>query len=171
MGVLVLARPAEALAVKDEAGLQADTTEEGYELKDEQLRKALTTYGLNGNMTFFFNSLEDDPEGMHPAPSSISAHVHDTLLEEIRRVHASSVNAAVRREGEWRSMSYTHQLGRGARKRAMAALHNSVTGFADLCGTWAGIRIPRPCPVQQPHMVPGSQATWSRRASRGCSRT
>lgn len=190
VGVLVLARPAEALAVKDEAGLQAETTEEGYELKDEQLLKALTAYGLNGNMTFFFNSLEDDPEGLrtflrervtrtrsqfqsqlgdvldrmqsllanaeqeqvqavqrdaggylaiwikqHPAPSPISAHVHDTLLEEIRRVHASSVNAAVRREGEWRSLSYTHQLGHGARKLAVVALRDSVTGFTDLCGT------------------------------------
>jgi len=47
-----------------------------------------------------------------PGPP-ISEHVHDTLLTEIRRAHASTVNAAVRREGEWWSLSYTHQLGFG----------------------------------------------------------
>ena len=65
----------------------------------------------------------------HPAPSTISEHVHDTLLAEIRRAYLSSVNAAVRREGEWRSLSYTPQLGHGARKLAVAALQESVTEF------------------------------------------
>jgi transcriptional regulator with XRE-family HTH domain len=189
-GVLVLARPNEALAVKDEAGSQAETTEEGYELKDEHVRSALTPYRLNGSPTLFFNSLEDEPEGLraflrervthtrgqfqrqlddvldrtqsllanaereqvqavqreagrhlaswikqHPVPSPVGGHVHDTLLDEIRRVHASSVNAAIRREGEWRSLSYTHQLGHGARKLAVAALQESVTEFTGLCKT------------------------------------
>jgi transcriptional regulator with XRE-family HTH domain len=189
-GVLVLARPNEALAVKDEGGSQAETTEEGYELKDEQVRNALTLYRLSGSPTFFFNSLEDDPEGLriflrervtqtrseflrllddvlnrtqsllanaereqvqavqreagryiaswiklHPAPSLVGGHVHDTLLDEIDRSYASSVNAAVRRDGEWRSLSYTHQLGHGARKLAVAALQESVTEFTGLCQT------------------------------------
>ena len=190
VGVLVLARPNEALAVKDETGSQAETTDDGYELKDEEVRKALTTYRLSEGPTFFFNSLEDKPEGLrtflhervtqtrgqfqlhladvldrmqsllanaeqeqvqavqrdagkhlaswikqHPSPPPISEHVHDTLLAEIHRAHASSVNAAVRREGEWRSLSYTHQLGFGARKVAVAALQESVTGFTVLCQT------------------------------------
>ena len=189
-GVLVLARPNEALAVKDEAGSQAETTEEGYELKDEQVRNALTPYRLSENPTFFFNSLEDEPEGLrtflrdrvtqtrgqfqgqlyevldrtmsllanaereqvqavqreagrhlaswikqHPSPSPVGGHVHDTLLDEILGAYASSVNAAVRREGEWRSLSYTHQLGHGARKLAVAALQASVTEFTGLCQT------------------------------------
>ena len=52
-------------------------------------------------------------------------------------MHASSVNAAIRRDGEWRSLSYTHQLGFGARKLAVDALQESVTGFAALCETLA----------------------------------
>ncbi len=190
IGVLVLPRPNEALAMKDETGLQAETTEEGYELKDEQMRKALTTYQLSESPTFFFNSLEDPPEGLRAflrervsrsrgqfqrqladvldrveallenaeqeqvqavqreagkhlaswtmqnlVPPIVSENVHDTLLAEIRRAHASTVNAAIRREGEWRSLSYTHQLGFGARKLAVAALHESVTGFTALCQT------------------------------------
>ncbi|MGW2114240.1 helix-turn-helix domain-containing protein [Streptomyces zhihengii] len=188
--VLVLARPDEALAVKDEAGSRAETTEEGYELKDEQVRNAFTPYRLSGISTFFFNALEDEPEGLrtflrervtqtrdefqrqlddvlgraefmlenaeqeqvqavqreagrllatwikqHPTPAPLSGHVHDALLNEIERAHAASVNAAVRREGEWRSLSYTHQLGHGARKAAVVALQDSVTGFTDLCRT------------------------------------
>jgi transcriptional regulator with XRE-family HTH domain len=190
IGVLVLPRPDEALAMKDETGLQTETTEEGYELKDEQMRRALTPYQLSESSTFFFNSLEDAPEGLRAflrervsgsrgqfqrqladvldrveallenaeqeqvqavqreagkhlsswtmqnlVPPIVSENVHDTLLAEIRRAHASTVNAAIRREGEWRSLSYTHQLGFGARKLAVAALHESVTGFTALCQT------------------------------------
>ena len=192
VGVLVLPRPDEALAMKDETGLRAETAEEGYELKDEQVHKALTTYRLSENPTFFFNSLEDEPAGLRAflrervsqsrgqfqrqladvldrmkillenaeqeqaqavqreagkhlaswirqnlAPPAISEHVYDTLLTEIRRAHASTVNAAVRREGEWRSLSYTHQLGHGARKLAVTSLQESVTGFTAMCRTLA----------------------------------
>ena len=50
-------------------------------------------------------------------------------------MHVSTVHAAARRSGEWRSLSYSHQLGYGGRKMAVAALHDSVTGFSDLCET------------------------------------
>lgn len=189
-GVLVLARPGEALAVKDEDGSRAETAEEGYELKGEQVRNALTPYRLSDCPTHFFNALEDDPEPLrgfvrervthtraefkrqldavlertesllanaekeqvqavqreagrhisawikqHPTPNPAAEQVHDTLLEEIGRAHASSVNAAIRRDGEWRSLSYTHQLGFGARKLAVISLHEAHTGFTDLCET------------------------------------
>ncbi|MFF1499521.1 helix-turn-helix domain-containing protein [Streptomyces sp. NPDC058316] len=188
--VLVLARPGEALAVKDEAGSRAETAEEGYELKNEQVLNAFTPYRLGGISTFFFNALEDEPEGLrtflrervtqtrdefqrqlddvldrtqfmldnaeqeqvqavqreagrllatwikqHPTPARLSGHVHDALLNEIERAHAASVNAAVRRDGEWRSLSYTHQLGHGARRAAVTTLQAWVTGFTDLCQT------------------------------------
>ena len=38
--VLALPRPSEALAVKDDAGVSAETTEEGYELKEDQVSVA-----------------------------------------------------------------------------------------------------------------------------------
>lgn len=188
--VLVLPRPAEALAVKDETGAPAQTSEDGYELKGEQASTALISYRLSESPIFFFNAFEDEPDHLrsflservmhtrdefrsqledvlgrthllldnaeqeqvqevqrdagrhlatwikqHPAPAPIGDHVHDTLLDEIADAHASSVHAAVRREGEWRSLSYSHQLGHGARKLAVAALHDSVAGFSDLCNT------------------------------------
>lgn len=189
-GVLVLARPGEAMAVKDEVGSRSETTEEGYELKGEQVHKALTPYRLGDISTFFFNALEDEPESLriflrtlmtqtrnrlqrqmadvldrtqslldnaekeqvqavqrevgrhlaswvkqHSKPAPTSECIHEALLNEIERAHASSVNAAVRREGEWQSLSYTHQLGHGARKAAVEALRKSVAGFTDLCRT------------------------------------
>ena len=45
------------------------------------------------------------------------------------------MHAAARRSGEWRSLSYSHQLGYGGRKVAVAALSASVTGFTGLCET------------------------------------
>ena len=71
-------------------------------------------------------------------PSRVSGHVHDMLINEIRGVHASSVRAAVRREGEWQALSYSHQLGAGARRVAVSSLKPLVTRFSDLCLAEAG---------------------------------
>ena len=68
-------------------------------------------------------------------PIAIRGHVHDTLLDEIQMAHAATVHAAVRRDGEWRSLSYSHQLAYGARKLAVTALQRSVSGFTTLCAT------------------------------------
>jgi transcriptional regulator with XRE-family HTH domain len=59
--LLVLARPAEALAVKDETGALVQTVEEGYELKGEQVQMALEPLRLRPTVEFF-NSFGDDPE-------------------------------------------------------------------------------------------------------------
>ncbi|MEU1622017.1 hypothetical protein ABZ479_32545 [Streptomyces sp. NPDC005722] len=72
---------------------------------------------------------------LHDSPARVDGHVHDALLDEIASAHASTVHAAVRRDGEWRSLSYSHQLGHGARRLAVAALQESVTGFTSLCET------------------------------------
>lgn len=189
-GIVVLARPGEALAVKDESGLRAESDDEGYDLKGEQVSTALTPYRLSDLPIHFFNSFEDDPATLrtfvgdrvrstrqefrrrledvldrtelllsnaeqeqvqavqreagrlvgtwirqHRNPGSAGGRVHDTLLDEIGLVHASTVHAAARRNGEWRSLSYSHQLGYGGRKVAVAALNASVTGFTGLCET------------------------------------
>jgi len=188
--VLVLARPNEALAVKDESGARAESTTEGYELKGEQVSNALAQYHLSDLPLAFFNAFEDDPTSLlsfladrtrgtrdsfrqrlasvlsdaervlgsieeqqahemqleatrhvrswregHTAPAPVSAHVQDSLVAEIRSAHAATVHAAVRRGGEWHSLSYSHQLGHGARRLAVAALEQQVVGFKDLADT------------------------------------
>jgi transcriptional regulator with XRE-family HTH domain len=186
--VLVLARSGEALAVKDETGIRAESNEEGYELKGEQVSTALSPYALDQLPVEFFNSFADDPlrlksflvqqvestrDGFrdqlrqilgnaeqllanverqqviavqreasrsihawlddHVTPPSVAEHVHDTLMAEIRVAHASTLNAAVRREGEWYSLSYSHQLGFGARRLAVDSLRDWKMQFEGIC--------------------------------------
>jgi len=186
--VLVLARPGEALAVKDEAGLRAESEEDGYELKGEQATTALTPLALQNLPVEFFNSFADDPDRLrsfalsrvehtrevfrqelraavesagqllanvehaqvlevqrdagrslaawldsHVEIPQVGSHVHDTLMSEIRDAHVSTINAAVRREGEWYSLSYSHQLGFGARRIAVSALRDWLFGFCGIC--------------------------------------
>jgi hypothetical protein len=186
--VLVLARPLEALAVKDEVGIAAESDEEGYELKGEQVLGALTPLGFQNLPVEFFNSFSDDPQRLrdfvlgrvevtrakfraeldevldsakallenvemeqvladqreaglqvvnwltnHVDPPSVSAHVHDSLMTAIRTAHVSTLNAAVRREGEWYSLSYSHQLGYGARRIAVSSLKEWRVEFRGIC--------------------------------------
>jgi transcriptional regulator with XRE-family HTH domain len=186
--VLVLARPDEALAVKDESGLRADTEADGYELKGEQVSNALSPYGLAELPVEFFNSFSDDParlrrfilervnstrEGFrrtlrtvvlnaeellanvelqqvievqkdsgrhmqawldnHVSPPPATGNVHDMLMAEIKTAHPSTLNATVRREGEWDALSYSHQLGFGARRVAVASLDKWKTEFIGIC--------------------------------------
>jgi hypothetical protein len=72
---------------------------------------------------------------LHPSPKPLSGHIHDALLDEISHAHSSTVNATIRRNGEWRSLSYSHQLGHGARRLAVLALQDSITEFTGMCET------------------------------------
>ena len=64
---------------------------------------------------------------------NVQAHVQESLLEEIRTAYASTVRAAVRREGEWSQLSYSYQIGFGAKRLAFLALGKAVEGFTEHC--------------------------------------
>ena len=59
--LLVLPRPNEALAVKDEGGACAETVGDGYELKSESAAMALAPLDLSNLRIGFFNAFGDDP--------------------------------------------------------------------------------------------------------------
>jgi transcriptional regulator with XRE-family HTH domain len=182
--LLVLPRPNEALAVKDETGIRASTIEDGYDLKSESASMALQALGLENLTIGFFNAFGDDPSRLrnmllesigrirqsfrthieeavtnarnlllnheqeqvqevlrsaarmmqtwvsqHSGVPNLSGHVQDSLMSQIQVAYASTVRATVRREGEWRNLSYGHHLGYGARRLAVLALEPLVNKF------------------------------------------
>jgi transcriptional regulator with XRE-family HTH domain len=184
--LLVLPRSNEALAVKDEAGVRAETVEEGYSLKEEFAAMALEPLGMQKLAIGFFNAFGDDParlrgfimnslekirqgfrtrigDAIKSARSlvenhekeqvqevlrsaagmmvtwisrnrevpALSGHVHDSLMSQIHSSYAATVRATIRREGEWRNLSYGHHLGFGARRLAVLALQPIVQRFLD----------------------------------------
>ncbi|CAE6887974.1 helix-turn-helix domain-containing protein [Paraburkholderia domus] len=60
--ILVLPRPGDALAVKDHDGYLAQTANDGYELKAEEVQLKLHPLGLPNLPIQFFNAAEDAPE-------------------------------------------------------------------------------------------------------------
>jgi transcriptional regulator with XRE-family HTH domain len=63
----------------------------------------------------------------------IPGNIQESLLGEIMAVHPSAVHAAARRDGEWDNLSYSYQIGFGARRLAVAALGKRVDGFTEYC--------------------------------------
>ncbi len=86
--ILVLPRAKEALAVKDEGGNLAESSEDGYELKREQVDLRLNGLGLPGLPCVFFNSHEEDPAGVRNAIRERIADLRNLHLERLTFVLA-----------------------------------------------------------------------------------
>jgi transcriptional regulator with XRE-family HTH domain len=63
----------------------------------------------------------------------VRAHIQESLLEQIQIAYAATVRATVSREGEWNNLSYSYQIGYGARRIAVLALAKAVEEFIGHC--------------------------------------
>ena len=83
--LLVLPRPDEALATKDDAGYEVETEEEGYELKHDRVVETLQQKGAEASNVpiLFFNaqSKQDDP-----------AQIHKVLIQQIEKLREPHVD-------------------------------------------------------------------------------
>lgn len=88
--LLVLPRPSEALAVKDEGGTCAQTIDEGYALKEESVKMALDSLGLSELRIGFFNALGDDPS----RPRHLLLDVLQSVREDFRKQLREDIESA-----------------------------------------------------------------------------
>lgn len=85
--VLALPRPNEALAVKDDAGFSAQTIEDGYDLKCDQVEFRLEVLQVPGVRVEFFNALEDEPE--------LLSDFLLQLVQGLRKRHCENLKEAI----------------------------------------------------------------------------
>ena len=85
--VLALPRPNEALAVKDDEGFSAQTIEDGYDLKGDQVELRLEALQVPGVRVEFFNALEDDPE--------LLSDFLLQLVQGVRKRHCENLKEAI----------------------------------------------------------------------------
>ena len=90
-GILVLPRPEEALAAKDDLGYTADTASDGYILKSEQLEDALNPKGLDLTR-HFFNAREDDVNQLLSFLTNLVEGRRDSQRDNLRESVKGALN-------------------------------------------------------------------------------
>ena len=94
VAVLVLPRPNEALAVKDDQGFTVDTTADGYELKSEQAEMRLAFQHLPFAGIECFNVHEDDPDALRGFLLNLVGSLREKHSERLREA-VNGTNAMV----------------------------------------------------------------------------
>lgn len=105
--LLVLPRDGEARNVRDDAGETPETIEDGYAIRDYQIRQALAADGLPEVPVFFFDAARDDPKAVWSALGAQLQALREGYRDRARRLAGAAVdliaNADVARSQEART--------------------------------------------------------------------
>jgi len=103
VAMLVLPRQNEALAMKDDSGMNADTIEEGYRLKREQAGSKMAQFKDGDKVPIlFFNSMDDDRSGLSKSLIEGVQKMRNGQVERISQVY-SAVRELIKSLGETKS--------------------------------------------------------------------
>ena len=98
--LLVLPHTGQALAVKDDSGDFAESSEEGYELKKEQVEMALQPLELNQLPIYFFNAYQDDVTKLKKFIGERLTAVRDVFRNRLSSTIEDSKNLLANQEQE-----------------------------------------------------------------------
>ena len=84
VAVLALPRHDDALAVKDDQGIPANSREEGYELKGDQAEMTLKSLGIPDVRVEFFDSFQDDVELLREFLIELVANLREKHRVELK---------------------------------------------------------------------------------------
>jgi len=119
--LVVFPRTGEALAAKDESGNRAESLEEGYELKGEEVEAALEALGFATLKAGFFNSRQDAPERLRAFVIDC-VDANRRLLGERLNVVTHSAQSILRSE-ERDAAQESIKAASGALRRLITQLH------------------------------------------------
>ena len=97
--MLVLARPGDALKVKD-GGVLVETEDEGYELKGDEVRLRLPSLRLTDENMLFFNASEQEPEVLRAFVRARIAGIRAEHRDALRQIVADATALLVNYEKE-----------------------------------------------------------------------
>ena len=112
MLLLVLPRPDEARAVKDDTGEMVESDDEGYELKRDQAEATLRRIGVGELPITFFNATTDAPDGLR---GCLVRRIEDIRSGHARRIR--SVCDAIDRMIENQEVEAAQAARHAVRKR------------------------------------------------------
>ena len=159
--MLVLAHDSEALGMKDDSGLLAETEAEGYELKREQIDPELIRLGAPDMPVLFLNVKTEVPDALtcrlvhqialmresHGKRIAEVAGAIDELIKNRDAQHAlaaqQEVNKKLRLFAEhYRQLSARKRFAHSAVLTAIRSLHPStVWATARRSGSWGGLDV------------------------------
>jgi transcriptional regulator with XRE-family HTH domain len=149
--LLVLPRPGEARAMKDDSGQPAETDEDGYQLKTDQVQATLKRIGADGLPIRFFNAITDEPAATGQALLDRIVHMRQLQAERIASLektinnliknHEIAAARAVRQE-VIRQLSIFIKTHRSIGERLRPVHHDLITAIqtVNARSVWATAR-------------------------------